>query len=93
MGYFYLDNIKEDRLYEILYNNIKCYFIKYEDKFYEIDGCDVKVGVFYKINLKEKINFKIDKVKFIKYYQIINFEIIKNKIRFFKLDNSQKVLY
>ena len=93
MSYFYLDNIKENRLYEILYNNIRCYLIKYKNIFYEIDEYDIKVGDFYKINLKEKVNFEIDKVKYIKYYKIINFEIIKNKIRFLKLDNSQKVLY
>ena len=93
MSYFYLDNIKENRLYEILYNNIRCYLIKYKGIFYEIDGYDIKVGDFYKISLKEKVNFEIDKIKYIKYYQIINFEIIKNKIRFLELDNSQKVLY
>jgi hypothetical protein len=93
MGYFYLNNIKEDRLYEILYNNVKCFFIKYKDIFYDIDGYDIKVGDLYKINLREKIDFEIDKIKYIKYYQIINFEIIKNKIKILKLDNSQKVLY
>ena len=93
MGYFSLDNIKDGRLYQIIYNNNKYYLIKYDNLIYEIDGYNIEIGESYKISIKENLNFEIDKIKYIKYRQIINFKIIKDKIKFFKLDKNQKTLY
>lgn len=93
MSVFNLDNIKDERLYQIIYNNNKYYLIKYDNLIYEIDGYDIKVGESYKINIKENLNFEIDKIRYIKYRQIINFEVIEDKIKFFKLDKNQKVLF
>ena len=91
MSYFYLDNIKENRVYEIIYNDIKYYFMKYEGIFYDVNGYDI--GKLYKMNIKKKLNFEINKLKYIKYREIINFEVLNNNIIFLEIDMNQKVLY
>ena len=94
MGFFNLDNIKEGRLYKIIYNNIIYYYIKNQSKIYEIDMYNIETDRTYKIIETKKLNFEIDQLLYIKYKENMKFEINNNSLKFIKLsDNNFISLY